>query len=65
MIFKDIHDNIVRIPDDMICGVLNQEEGQATLWAVGDSDGTDSVLFEVTPDVFIDVLRALDDKEIG
>lgn len=63
MIFKDLHDTIVRIPDDKLCAAMNEEE--ALVWCYGDMDDDGrSVTYSVSRDTFIKCLQVLGDTEI-
>lgn len=64
MIFKDIDGNVVRIPDDKLCGRLPSGNSNAVLWCAGCVEDGDIVVYSVSRGVFKECMRVLKDKTI-
>lgn len=64
MIFKDIDGNVVRIPDDKLCGRLPSGNSNAVLWSVGVIENGETVVYEVSRGVFKECMRVLGDETI-
>ena len=59
MIFRDIDNNVIRIPNDRLCGMASK--GRYMLWCAGDYEKEVSVVCEVSESTFEVCMRLLDD----
>lgn len=59
MIFKTTSNDIVRIPDNRLCGRMCGED--VYLWCAGDGD--DELTYPVSRETFLSVMDKLKDKE--
>lgn len=62
MVFRDINNSVIRIPDSRLCGAMRKDK--CLLWCAGDQEGGDGITYEVSDTTFRYCMRLLGEEEV-